>query len=108
MTTQKCMKVGCSAESEGIIKLYVPAEGWAIGAHEPVSVFTGIHVCEECFKKSDAQLVMNKQLRGVIDTVTKHKSKPDFKRAFINLVKIGTNEFITWQLHARRHLNGTN
>jgi len=108
MSTQKCMKVGCSADSAGVIKIYVPAEGWAIGAHEPSSLFTGIHVCEECYKSSTAQLVLSKDLRRVFETINKHKAKPDFNRAFINLIKIGSNEFIIWRNHVRRQANGAN
>lgn len=97
---KKCATKDCSHGAKYIPKICVPAKGWAIDTHEPLSCLMGIEVCESCFKDMTPDMFFGPEvskepnnMRRVFEIGAAGKCPPDFERAFIERVLISSKEY---------------
>ncbi len=96
----KCMTTGCPHDAKWAPKINVPAEGWSVEMHQPLSFTMSLAVCDACWpdlKASDfvgPELEKEKgNMRQIARLMTKGKCPPDFERAWLSKVSINSNEY---------------
>ena len=98
-----CARTGCGAPATHALKVNVPLEGLLLGQHVPISMMFGLRLCHACARKEKIETWMTDQFRTLVTMsakMRKHKGKPikpDFARAWISAVPLGSPEFQTFQ-----------
>jgi hypothetical protein len=90
-----CDKQGCTRRATHAPVLQIPAQGWAIDLHQPISMTIGVELCKDHaatfgdgFKWSD-----NPKIKEVVEILTRGKQPPDFDRAFHTVVRIDSEAY---------------
>ncbi len=93
--TKTCEHQGCARAATHAPRLNIPAQGWPIDLHQPISMFIGIELCKDHaktfgdgFKWSD-----NPKLKEAIEIVSRGKAPPDFDRAFHTVTRLDSDEY---------------
>jgi hypothetical protein len=94
----KCGDSNCEAEATHMPKICVPATGWPIDQHNPISVVMGLKLClkhTRAFRaKETLGLKGEHTMRKVIEVMAKSYGgvPPDFARAFVQPISIDSPE----------------
>jgi len=79
-----CQREGCPAMARWSPRLNVPAQGYALDAHQPMQVILCLKVCDRHMADlSAAELLAGDQLRDVIAAALIGRAPPDYDRAWI-------------------------
>lgn len=100
----KCATKECKHGAKFIPRICVPAKGWPIDSHEPLSCMMGIEVCESCFKDMKPEMFFGPALdkipnnmRKIFEIGADGKCPPDFDRAYIERVSISSKEYAKYK-----------
>lgn len=83
----KCSTEGCGNEAAGLLVINVPATGWPIDMHKPLSFILGIKTCDQCLRDCNVKDFLNGDIKEVIEIATRGRCAPDYERAFLSLEK---------------------
>lgn len=87
-----CSENGCTRPAEWCPRICIPALGWPIHEHEPMSLVLAAPVCEAHFPGVDLQATLAPGLidgkpgiRRLVEVITRGAGRvaPDFDRAYI-------------------------
>lgn len=79
----KCMRTGCLKDATVVPLLKVPAVGWPMAFHTPLTMFISLECCEEHFHDVNVLEVMTDEIREAMVKAIRafRKTDPDFNRA---------------------------
>jgi hypothetical protein len=97
--TATCQKRGCEHKGEWAIELHVPAKGWPLDSHKPLTVMCGIPLCRDHAHQDDAGDFFFDANRAVIADMIKSMGfvEPDFDRAWSTPIRRTDPRFIAFQ-----------
>lgn len=99
----RCRRAGCTAWATWVPKLNIPARGWAIDSHRPVTVIMNLEVCMAHF---DAERMLadllTPDLKALIREQLVGRVPPDFDRAWISKVPVDSDEYRQFEEVAHR------
>lgn len=89
-----CQSTGCTREATHFPKLCVPAIGWPIDAHQPISAVLGVKLCRDHAKAFPPANKQTPEVRKAIEAAARmmRKAPPDFARSFIQPIRIDCPE----------------
>ena len=94
----RCDRDGCDAAAGWSPVLVVPYEGFTIKERKPLIGMVDTHVCLDHWKDVRVEDVISKPMKDVIEeTAALHHGRPDFKRAYIDFVKVHSYEYLQFQ-----------
>jgi hypothetical protein len=79
-------------------KMNVPATGWAIDQHRPISFVIGLSLCDAHFAECKIGDFLHDGLRGgpstkdIVRIMARGRCPPDFDRAFLSKCRIDSDE----------------
>ena len=97
MTT--CCWEGCGREASVVPEINIPAQGWPIDAHSPMSCILDIKVCEDHYAKIDINELLfkggpfNEGLAPMFKAGAAGRQPPDFERAWLSKVPIVSEKY---------------
>lgn len=108
--TTACQRQGCASPALYAVKISVPARGWPIEWHEPLSAILGLKLCHWHVKQFDLAPVVGKaavpptSLRPIFEAMARIRGAgapaPDFKRAYVTGVRLDSDEFRQFEAQA--------
>lgn len=108
--TTACQRQGCTSPALYAVKINVPARGWPIEWHEPLSAILGLKLCHWHLKQFDLAPFVGKaavppmSLRPNFEAVARMRGDgapaPDFKRAFVTGVRLDSDEYRQFEARA--------
>lgn len=94
---RQCSSTGCLKRAEYAPKLCVPAKNMPVEANKHLSMICGVPFCEDHIIVTEAEQLLNRHTRSIIDKFTKGKAPPDYERAFVLHVLLESNEYRKWE-----------
>jgi hypothetical protein len=92
-----CSSKDCGRLAVCVPKIRVPAEGWPIALHQPLTLLMQMPLCQACFDALKIEEFVGDQsdgkLRQVIRLGATGRQPPDFARAYFERVSIGSGEY---------------
>jgi len=105
IATPICSRTGCGAWAACVPKICVPAEGWSIALHQPLSLLLQLPLCDACFAALKVEDFVgeksDRSLRQVI-ALAAGRRPPDFGRAFFERVPLGSPEYRKFRAMSER------
>jgi hypothetical protein len=102
----KCCEETCSASATHAVKVFVPATGYQIGFHNPLSCIFGLRLCYEHALAFPVQEMLHQdsRLRAIFESAARSVRgvPPDFKRAWHVPLSLDAPEFITFEAMGER------
>lgn len=103
-----CQHTGCPRTATHVPKIMVPASGWAIELHTPLSAIMGLKLCEQHAKEFPARdqffnAETRDQWRDIFSVIVKamgSQCPPDYERAFTRIVSLTSHEFKQYEAAA--------
>lgn len=93
----KCEWHGCEREATHAPKICVPAMGWALETHQPLSVIMGLKFCVEHAQRFDVRGTLAidepKSMRRVFEILAGDRCRPDYDRAWVDPIPIESEAF---------------
>lgn len=98
MTKTRCASRGCKMPALYVPKVIVPATGWSVEQHQPLSCIVGLSLCKvhkakfsifDAVKRSDIELMF----RGI----AAGKAPPDFSRLSVAWVELDSEEYRSYE-----------
>lgn len=105
MSRAGCIREGCTAKATVAPRLNVPAQGWPIDMHRPMTAIVGMPLCEEHFKDvanlEGLKAALGNEIKGGDDLMgliqatllAAGKLPPDFDRAWVTRLSINSEEY---------------
>jgi len=92
--TMKSDRIDCSAAAVGVVKIHVPAKGWPIEYHQPLTAIIGVNVCPEHGAPSFTKELLGDPLKRTFKAIAtaSQRAEPDFDRAWFTVVPFGSKE----------------
>lgn len=95
-----CAHTGCGRPATHAPKICVPATGWPIDLHQPLSAILMLKVCRqhvaEAFHPTE-NFKPGSPLRTVFEVLARGKVPPDFARAFVTPIRLDSDEFQSFE-----------
>lgn len=88
-----CNRQNCQEPGKWACKINIPAEGWAINSHQPLSMMIGLEVCDTHFTEIKIEDFLTDDLKELAEKVLEGKQPPDFARAWMSRISINSPEF---------------
>ncbi len=90
-----CGWKGCTRAGVFAPKICVPARGFAIDCHQPMTAILGLALCDEHVKATTPAVILSDKLRELFMEITRSqgKARPDFDRAWVSPVSLNSNEY---------------
>lgn len=94
----KCDFKGCSEEATCMPKVNVPAMGWPIDMHQPLSFVIGLTLCDKHFASARIGdflhdgLGTGKSTKEIFRIMARGKIPPDFDQAFLSKCGLNSEE----------------
>ena len=102
----KCAKNGCQNKGEWAAEVHVPAKGWALSAHTPMSIICDMPLCRD---HADGENLLDEmpELRGTISDVLQAngRAEPDFDRAWTSPVRRSSKRFAEFEKSRAKRTN---
>ncbi len=102
----KCQEKGCHRFAEFVPRINVPAQGWSVEMHQPLSVIMSLKLCEkhiDGLKAADFLRVgEEKGMARIFEIAAAGKQPPDFDRAWISKVRLTSDEWKTFECMAAK------
>lgn len=99
-----CDRKDCTNDAAVAPKIMIPATGYQIEDHTPISAILGLTLCLGCCHCADPQELLVPEVRAMIDHMTLNRVPPDYARAWIVAVPLGSDEYLE---HLERIKNAT-
>lgn len=102
----KCSEKNCMKHGKWAPKINVPAKGWPIDMHQPIQSIMTIELCEEHKNSYSIENFINNEtpeLQQILTMACKSqgKAEPDFDRAWLSWLGVGSSEYIKFKGHVR-------
>ncbi len=93
-----CDARGCARIAVFTPKIHVPYEGFPLEVRNPIVGWVDTHVCPEHVFSIRGYDVLGKKVRDSIEAIAvEHNGRPDFKRAFVRMIRCHSEEFLQFQ-----------
>lgn len=102
--TTKCAKTGCDRKAEWTVYIRIPAKGFDLSSHEPVTVMADIALCRDDAETLDASAWLTTTFRERLkaEMAQQRLWEPDFDRAWAVPVRRSDPEVIEALRELRR------
>lgn len=93
-----CNKIGCKNKGEWAVEVHLPAKGWAIEAHKPISIICDMPLCKDHAAEASLLEAMP-DLRDTIRDVIRNANlaEPDFGRAWTTPLRRSSSKFMEFE-----------
>lgn len=93
-----CQLKGCKDPASVAVKLHIPAKGYAIDAHTPITVICGVTLCPAHGVTVKASEFINDDIRKALKWLCRatHRADPDIERAFASTISIESEEYLNF------------
>ena len=89
----KCQRVGCDQGANYAPRIRVPMLGTRIEVVEPLKVVIGLELCRQHAVDCDLAKFLSDDMKRLFQMAATDKGLPDFKRAYMDAVKLDTDEY---------------
>lgn len=89
----KCQHLGCKRDALYIPRINVPAQHWPIDMHTPAQVLINLPVCARHFDEVKIKDFLTDKMREIFEMALRDRMPPDFDRAFLSKIKIGSKDY---------------
>lgn len=100
-----CSREHCAAEARWVPKVCVPATGYPIAGHTPLSCIIGLPLCGACIDTLGVGDLLGPTPQGgefrEAFAIAAGRVPPDFSRAFMARVSLNSPEYAAFQAGAR-------
>lgn len=96
--TPNCCHEGCTRKGEWAVKARIPAKGWSLDLHTPLSIIVGLPLCRD--HASEVTLIQTfPDLRQIIAGFMSMRGlmPPDFDRAWTEAIRRTDPEFLEFE-----------
>ncbi|QFT81191.1 hypothetical protein FIU89_11275 [Roseovarius sp. THAF27] len=102
----QCVKNGCQNKGEWAVKVHLPAKGWSLAAHTPVSVISDMPLCRDHAEEENLLEDFPDLRRALCDILESNGlAEPDFDRAWTEPVRRSSKEFAEFEKSRAKHMN---
>lgn len=105
--TDKCMRVGCTNDATVAIKVSMPAVGAPIEPGTLLHAIVGLKACQCCFDKTPLEEILRPEIKDMFNDIMAQQGKmqPDYERATLSPVELGSDEYKMYLRMRGRQLN---
>lgn len=83
MIEPNCYHTGCTKKATMLGEIRVPATGWPLHKHAPITMIVGHPMCDEHVEDVRVPEIFTPDIRKLFAIMTRGKAPPDFNRAFV-------------------------
>lgn len=94
----KCATNGCDRKGEWAVEMHIPAKGWAIEAHQPLSIICDMPLCRDHATEANLLQAMPDLRNGIRDVIgAVGRAEPDFDRAWTTPIRRTSPKFLDFE-----------
>lgn len=95
---ERCAKHGCDRKGEWAIEAHIPAKGWALDAHTPLSAICGMPLCRDCAAELNLLSTFPDLRQMLTETlISAGYVEPDFDRAWTTPIRRSSPKFLEFE-----------
>lgn len=97
-TQDRCSVTGCPHKGEWAIRARIPAKGWSLDLHRPLSILVGMPLCRDHASEQNL-LATFPDLREVVVRILDGAgyAAPDFERAWVEAIRRTDPEYLEFE-----------
>ncbi len=95
----RCMRNNCADDATSALKICVPATGYPIESHQPISIFLGVKICLKHAAEVTAQeWLKDNRMRQMLTMAAAGRAAPDFDRAWLKVLALNDPELLAYEV----------